>query len=67
VAVVEDVVTTGGTLIKVIDRVESEGLKVGIVTAIVDRQEGGSEALAARGYSLTAIFTREQLLGPQEL
>ncbi|PIE56925.1 MAG: orotate phosphoribosyltransferase [Desulfobulbus propionicus] len=63
VALVEDVVTTGGTLLKVIDRVEQEGFNVGLVAAIVDRQEGGAETLAARGYPLKAIFTREQLIG----
>ena len=62
VALVEDVVTTGGTLLKVIDRVEAEGFRVGLVAAILDRQEGGAEALAARGYPLKAIFTRAQLL-----
>jgi orotate phosphoribosyltransferase len=63
VAVVEDVVTTGGTLIKVIDRVENEGFRVGLVATIVDRQEGGAENLAARGYPLASIFTRAQLIG----
>lgn len=63
VALVEDVVTTGGTLIKVIERVESEGFRVGLVATIVDRQEGGAETLAARGYPLASIFTREQLIG----
>ena len=63
VALVEDVVTTGGTLIKVIERVENEGFKVGLVATIVDRQEGGAEILAAQGYPLAAIFTREQLAG----
>jgi orotate phosphoribosyltransferase len=62
VALLEDVVTTGGTLLKVIDRVEAQGLKVGLVATLVDRQEGGVEALAARGYRLESIFTREQLL-----
>jgi len=60
---VEDVVTTGGTLIKVIDRVENEGFRVGLVATIVDRQEGGAENLAARGYPLVSIFTRAQLIG----
>ncbi len=62
VALVEDVVTTGGTLLNVIDRVESQGLKVGMIATVVDRQEGGAEALAARGYPLETIFTREELL-----
>ncbi len=63
VALVEDVVTTGGTLVKVIERVENEGFKVGLVATVVDRQEGGATALAALGYPLAAIFTREQLVG----
>ncbi len=62
VALVEDVVTTGGTLIKVIDRVEAAGFKVGLVVTIVERQEGGAEILEQAGYPLKAIFTREQLL-----
>lgn len=62
VALLEDVVTTGGTLLKVIDRVEAQGLKVGLVATVVDRQEGGVEALAARGYRLESIFTRQELL-----
>jgi orotate phosphoribosyltransferase len=63
VALVEDVVTTGGTLIQVIERVETEGFKVGLVVTVVDRQEGGAEALAEAGYPLKAVFTRRQLVG----
>ncbi len=62
VALVEDVVTTAGTLIKVIDRVEAQGYKVGLVITVVDRQEGGAEALDDKGYTLESIFTREELL-----
>ena len=63
VALVEDVVTTGGTLIKVIERVESQGLKVGLVATVVDREEGGAGILAQAGYPLQSVFTRTQLIG----
>jgi len=62
VALLEDVVTTGGTLVKVIDRVEKQGYKVGLIVTVVDRQEGGKEALKEAGYEMKAIFTREELL-----
>jgi len=61
VALVEDVVTTGGTLLKVIERVEAQGYKVGVIVTVVDRQEGGAEALAAKGYRLAAIFTKAEI------
>ena len=63
VALVEDVVTTGGTLLKVIERVEKQGYTVAMVITVVDREEGGAEILAAAGYPLTAIFTRTELVG----
>lgn len=62
VALLEDVVTTGGTLVKVIERVEKQGFQIGLIVTVVDRQEGGKEALAAAGYALESIFTREELL-----
>ena len=62
VALLEDVVTTGGTLLQVIERVEAQGYRVGLVATVVDRQEGGAEALAAKGYKLQSVFTREELL-----
>ena len=62
VALVEDVVTTGGTLLKVIDRVENAGFVVGLVVTVVERQEGGTEVLAEKGYPLKSLFTREELL-----
>lgn len=62
VALLEDVVTTGGTLLKVIDRVEQQGFKVGLVVTVVERQEGGVDMLADAGYKLESIFTKEELL-----
>lgn len=62
VALLEDVVTTGGTLLKVIERVEAAGFTVGLIATVVERQEGGTEALAKAGYKLESVFTREELL-----
>ena len=57
VVIVEDVVTTGGSSLTAIERVEAVGLKVRKVIAIVDREEGGAAAFAARGYSLTSLLS----------
>jgi orotate phosphoribosyltransferase len=62
VAVVEDVVTTGGSTLKACERVEAEGLEVSHVFALVDRREGGREAVSARGYGLTSLFAREDFI-----
>ncbi len=55
--IVEDVVTTGGSAIKAIEKAEAFGLKVREVIAIVDRLEGGKEAFAERGYPLRTLLT----------
>lgn len=57
VAIVEDVVTTGGSSLEAIERVEAFGLKVVRVVAIVDRMEGGAEAFASRGYKFESLLT----------
>jgi orotate phosphoribosyltransferase len=61
VAIVEDVVTTGGSSLLAIERCEAVGLKVRRVLAIVDRLSGGREAFAARGYELTTLCTINDL------
>jgi len=62
VALVEDVVTTGGSVLKAADAVEALGAKVEVVLSIVDRNEGGREAIAARGYRFVPIFSLEEIL-----
>lgn len=62
VALVEDVVTTGGSLLKAVDRVNEAGFVVSRVLTIVDRNEGGREAFLAKGLYLEALFTKESLL-----
>ncbi|HTQ38898.1 MAG TPA: orotate phosphoribosyltransferase [Pirellulales bacterium] len=57
VAIVEDVVTTGGSSLAAIERVEQFGLKVTCVLAIIDRLEGGAKAFAERGIQFASLLT----------
>jgi len=57
IVVVEDVVTTGGSSLLAIDRIEAAGLKVKHVICIIDRMEGGAEAFQSRGYPFTSLLT----------
>lgn len=57
VVIVEDVVTTGGSSLTAIERVEAFGLNVSGVIAIIDRMEGGREAFESRGYKLQSLLT----------
>ena len=59
---VEDVVTTGGTLVRAIDRIRGHGADVSEVVAVVDREEGGKEALAAIRVTLTALLSGSEVL-----
>jgi orotate phosphoribosyltransferase len=56
VAIVDDVITTGGSVLKAIKAVEEEGCKVEKVIVIVDRNEGGSEWLRSQGYKVESII-----------
>jgi len=61
VAIVEDAVTSGGSLVEAIAAVEEAGMTVGAVRCIVDREAGGLDALRARGYNARALFTVGEL------
>ena len=61
VIIVDDVITTGGSTIKAIDHAEDSGLKIVKVLVLVDRQEGGREAIIARGYGVDSVFTKSEL------
>lgn len=61
VAIVEDVVTQGGSARQAIDAVEALGAKVCRVVVLVDRQQGGREALERDGYPVTPLFTIEEI------
>jgi orotate phosphoribosyltransferase len=59
---VDDVITTGGSVIRAVKAVEEEGGKVLKVLCVVDRREGGVENLGALGIPLEAIFTIDEVL-----
>jgi orotate phosphoribosyltransferase len=62
VVVVEDVLTTGGTLLEGVRHAREAGFQVNRVYTLIDRQEGGREAIEAESLVLDSLFTRDELL-----
>jgi orotate phosphoribosyltransferase len=62
VVIVEDVITSGASALLACRAVESEGGRVLAVLALVDRGEGGVEAVEDRGYGVRALFRVAELL-----
>lgn len=62
VVLLEDVITTGGSSLKAVDALASVGASVVGIVALVDRLEGGREAIEARGLPLVALFTRNDFM-----
>ena len=63
VCMVEDTTTTGGSLLRAIERAEAHGLQVVQCITVVDREEGAAEHVGAAGYHLEALTTRTDLIG----
>jgi len=63
VIIVEDVVTTGESTLKAITRAQEAGLLVIAVIALIDREEGGKEAIESYGQKFMALFTKSILIG----
>jgi orotate phosphoribosyltransferase len=61
VLILEDVVTTGGSSLKAIGVTEREGFNVKGVVALLDRLDGGKEAIESKGYHFESIFTLDDL------
>lgn len=55
VVIVEDVITTGGSALRAAAAVEAAGGRIAGVLALVDREEGGREAIEAAGYAVRAL------------
>jgi orotate phosphoribosyltransferase len=59
---VEDVVTSAGAAIEAVEALREAGLEVGTAVCVVDREEGGEDALAEKGVRLQALFRASELL-----
>ena len=59
VALVEDVTTSGGSVLKAVKAVREIGCTVALVVTIVDRLAGAADNLAREGVDLVALFTRD--------
>ena len=63
VVVVDDVITTGGSTIQAIEKIEADGGKLAFAIVLVDRQEQSGRAnIEARGCPVVAIFNRADVL-----
>jgi len=61
VLILEDVVTSGGSSIKTAERCREHGFDPLAVVSVVDREEGGREAIEAAGLKFFALFSRSDL------
>jgi len=62
VAIVEDVITTGGSALRAIEAVrEGRGIVVGVL-ALVDREEGGRDAIEAAGIEVMSMVRSSEII-----
>ena len=57
----EDVVTTGGSSIKAVEKLRDAGYVVDRIVTIVDRKEGGEDTIKEAGLELRSLFTIDDL------
>lgn len=62
VVVIEDVITTGGSALRAVEAVHAAGGTVVGVLAVVDREEGGREAIEAGGWRVAALATAREIV-----
>lgn len=60
---VEDVVSSGGAIVDALEKLKADGMSPTVAICVIDRETGGSEALAAAGLPLKALFTFSQIEG----
>ena len=62
ITVLEDVVTTGGSSLKAVEKLRTEGYLVNRVLAIVDREEGGENAMSKADLHLNSLFFLKEIV-----
>ena len=62
VAIIEDVITTGGSALQAIAAVRETGAHIAGVLALVDREEGGREAIEGAGVPVVALARAAEIL-----
>lgn len=60
--IVEDVVTTGGSVLQIAESLKKHDIEVKDIVVLVDRQQGGKEALLAAGYRLHSVYTLDGII-----
>ncbi|HVS62059.1 MAG TPA: phosphoribosyltransferase family protein [Thermoanaerobaculia bacterium] len=60
VAVIDDVVTSAGSILRALDAVEEAECEVVAVAAVLDRQAGGADRIRERGYPFAALFVADE-------
>jgi len=66
ILLVEDVTTTGGSVLRAAKVLEDEGAKVEAIMVVVDREEGAVESLGEEGYTLIPLVTVSELFEYKE-
>ena len=62
VVVIEDVITTGGSALRAVEALRSAGASISGVLALVDREEGGREALEAAGLRVVSLTRASEIV-----
>ena len=62
ITVLEDVVTTGGSSLKAVEKLRNQGYLVNQVLAIVDREEGGVDAMTKANLDLNSLFFLKEIV-----
>jgi len=59
---VEDVITSGKSLLETIPEIENEGISVSDIVVVLDREQGGKQLLESKGYRVHTLFTISEIV-----